>query len=140
MHALVTTVLLRFTGFDALRQDAQAYPPRGQLGQPGQGVGGERHAVVGAETPRPAACFEHTHEYWFGLRDARRGQGLAAEEKAAVAIGDGQRRAVVAVTRLEVPFEVRTPHVVRRINGAGGFARMSDDAALALFRALSRGG
>ena len=32
MHALVTTVLLWFTGFDELRQDAQAYPPRGQLG------------------------------------------------------------------------------------------------------------
>jgi hypothetical protein len=42
----------RCPGVDARRQEAQAYPPRGPLGEPGHGVGGARHAVVGAETPR----------------------------------------------------------------------------------------
>ena len=70
--ALVTTVLWRLTGCDALRPAAQAYPPRGPLGEPCQGVGGARHAVVGAETPRQSACLEHTHEYGCGFRDTRR--------------------------------------------------------------------
>src|ERR671923_1615232 len=86
-HARVTTVLVRFTGVAALRYEAQAHPPRGQRGQPGQGVGGARYAVVGTETPRPAECVASTPEYWSGLRDARRGQGVAAEEKAAVTRG-----------------------------------------------------
>src|SRR5262245_34970581 len=72
MPALVTTVLLGFTGCDELRQYAPAHPPRGQRGQPGQGVGGKRYAVVGTETPRQAECLEDPQEYWAGLRDARR--------------------------------------------------------------------
>ena len=48
MLALVTTVLGRCSGCDARRQEAQASPPRGQLGEPCQGVGGARPAVVGA--------------------------------------------------------------------------------------------
>ncbi len=132
MQALVATVLVRFTGFDDRRQDAQADPPCGQPGEPGQGVGGERHAIVRADTLGQAACFEHAREDWFGLRDARRRQGLAAEENAAVTIGDGQRIAVAAVASLEVSFAVRTSHVVGRIHGTGGCARMPNDAALAL--------
>src|SRR5919204_170214 len=88
------------TGGDDLRQAAQAHPPRGQLGQPGQGVGGARDAVVGPETPRPAECFASTPEYGSGPGAARRGQGWAAEGRAAVTLGDGQRLAVVALTGL----------------------------------------
>ncbi len=39
MPARVAAVLGRFAGFDALRQDAPAHPPCGQLGPPGQGGG-----------------------------------------------------------------------------------------------------
>jgi hypothetical protein len=129
LHARVAAVLVRLTGFDELRQAAQARPPRGSPGQPGQGVGGEWHAVVGAATPRQAECFEHTHEYGVSRRDARRCQGVAAEGKAAVAIGNRQWIAIVAVTGLEVPCEVGTPHLGRCSHGAGGVARMPADAA-----------
>jgi hypothetical protein len=68
----VTTVLVGLTGFNERRQDAQTDPPRGPWGQPGEGVGGERHAGVGANPPRQAKCFESTQEYWLDLRAARR--------------------------------------------------------------------
>jgi hypothetical protein len=34
LHARVAAVLVWFAGLDELRQDAQAHPPCGQLGQP----------------------------------------------------------------------------------------------------------
>jgi hypothetical protein len=72
LQALVAAVLVRCAGFDARRRDARTYPPRGQLGQPGQDVGGARHAVVGADAPRQAACFEDACEQRCDLRSARR--------------------------------------------------------------------
>jgi len=132
MHPLVAAVLVRSTGCDELRYEAQAHPPRGQLGEPGQGVGGKGHAVVGADALRQAACFEHAREHRFGLLYAGGGEGLAREQKAAVAIADGQWLAVAAVTGLEVSFEVGTPHLVGGTNMAEGFARMPDNSAPAL--------
>ena len=118
--ARVTTVLVGLTGVEARRHEAQAPPPRGHRGPPGQRVGGARDAVVGPATPRPADGFADTPDDGSGLRDARRGQGWAAEANAAVTRGAGQRRAVVAVTGLAGPVEGRPPDVVRRSNGAGG--------------------
>ena len=48
MHAFVTTVLLGFAGFDEFREDAEADPPGGEFGEPGERCGGEGSAVVGA--------------------------------------------------------------------------------------------
>jgi hypothetical protein len=63
VHALVTTVLLRMAGLDALDGDAQAQPPDGQLGEVEQGVGaGEGDAVVGADGGREAALEEELLE------------------------------------------------------------------------------
>lgn len=130
--ALVTTVLWGGTGFHARRQDAPAPPPGGPLGPPGTGVGGERHAVIGANPPRHATFVAHTEADGCGLRDAWRGQGGAATAQAAVAISHGPGIAGGAVTGLEGPWEVRTPHVVRRLNGPGGGGRMPAGAARAL--------
>lgn len=49
MHALVAPVLLGFAGFDALREDTEAYPPGGESGETREGGGGEGHTVVGAD-------------------------------------------------------------------------------------------
>ena len=87
-------------------------------------VGSKRHAVVGADALRQANCFEHAREHWFGLRSARQWQGLAVEEKTAVALGDSQRIAVAAVTSFEVAFEVGAPHIVGSTHVTAGLARM----------------
>jgi hypothetical protein len=132
MPPLVAAVRWRCAGFDALREDAQAHPPRGQLGQPGQGGGGERHAVVGADTLGQAACFAHAREHGCGRCDARRGEGLATAQNAAVTLGAGQRLAVAAVTSLEVACDVGAPHLMGGTHVADGLARMPTRAALAL--------
>ena len=48
MHSFVASVLLRLTGFDEVGQDTEPNPPGGQLGEACQGVGCERHTVIGA--------------------------------------------------------------------------------------------
>ena len=48
MHALVTTVLLGFAGFDEFGEDAEANPPSGELGEPSERGGGEGSAVISA--------------------------------------------------------------------------------------------
>ena len=54
MHAFMPAVLLGAAGLDELGQDAQAHPPGRELREPRQGVGGEGHAVVGADAQRQA--------------------------------------------------------------------------------------
>jgi hypothetical protein len=124
LQALMTAMLWRCARFNELRQDAQAHPPRRPWGQPGKGVGGERHPVVGADALRQAECFEHTREDRRGLLHTGGGEGFAPEQEAAVASSDGQRIALAAVPGLEVPFAVGAPSLVGCSHGAGGFARM----------------
>jgi hypothetical protein len=69
----VAAVLLGFAGGDALRDDAQAHPPRRPWGAPGQGMSGKRHAIIGAEARGQPACCEHARAHGVGRRDARRG-------------------------------------------------------------------
>jgi hypothetical protein len=131
MQALMTAILVRFARCNELRQDTQAHPPCRQLGQPGEGVGGERHTVVGADALWQAECFEHTREDRLGLLHTGGGEGFAPEQEAAVAISNSQRLAVAAVPGLEVPFGVGALHLVGCNNVAGGLARVPDGAALA---------
>jgi hypothetical protein len=60
--ALMAAILWRCARCHERRPEAQAPPPRGPWGQPGAGVGGKGHPVVGAAARRPAACVEHTRE------------------------------------------------------------------------------
>jgi hypothetical protein len=124
MQALMTAILWRCARFNELRQEAQAHPPRRPWGQPGAGVGGARHPVVGAEAVRPAACVEHPREDRRGLLHAGGGAGCAPEPEAAVASSDGQRIVVAAVPGLDMPVDVGAPHRVGCRHVAGGVARM----------------
>jgi hypothetical protein len=62
----------------------------------------------------------------------RRGAGWAAEEPAAVAIGDGQRLAVMAVPRREVACAGSASHCMGGTKVAVELARRPQSAALAL--------
>ena len=125
-------VLWRCARCAARRQEAQAYPPGGERCEPAQGVGGARHAVVGAETRRQAECLARALTPGCGLRDARRGQGLATAPNAAVASGDGPRRAVAAVTGLDVSCAVGAPHRSGGTQVTAGLARRPHRSARAL--------
>jgi hypothetical protein len=88
--------------------------------------------VVGAATLWQAACCAHARAHGCGRCDARRGQGVATAQKAAVALGAGQRIAVAAVTRLEVSCAVGAPPIIGGTTVAEGCARMPQRAALTL--------
>lgn len=49
MHAFMAAVLLRFAGFDEFRQHAETNPPGRERRQARERVGGEWHAVIGAD-------------------------------------------------------------------------------------------
>ena len=50
MHALMTPILLRMAGLDALNADPQAEPPHRELAQVEQRMcGSERHTVIAAD-------------------------------------------------------------------------------------------
>jgi hypothetical protein len=59
MHALMTPVLLRMAGLDALNTDPQAEPPHRELAQVEQRMcGSERHTVIAADVGGQAALFK----------------------------------------------------------------------------------
>jgi hypothetical protein len=90
--------------------------------------------VVGADALGQTELVEQAGEHWLGLGHTGRREGLASEQEATVAIGDGQWIAVAAITSLEEAFVVGAPHLIGGIYVARGSARMSDDTALALLR------
>jgi hypothetical protein len=119
LQARVAAILVRWAGFDARRYEAQAPPPGGHLRPHCQGVGGARHAGVGAAAPRQTACREHARADGCGLRHAGGSEGLAREPAAAVAGGDRQWRAVAAIPGLDVACESRAPDLLDSRNRRG---------------------
>ena len=59
MHALMSAVLLRFTGFDEFGVNAEPNPPCGEQRETAEGVGGEGDAVVRPDTIRQAIFLEN---------------------------------------------------------------------------------
>ena len=121
----MAAVLLGFAGLDALGEDAPAHPPGGELGQPAEGVGGTGHAVVGAEACGPPARCEHAGEDGLGLGHPGRSEGGTAEQKAAVAVGHGERSTIEPVARVDVARELGAPDLVGSQDQAGGLPRMA---------------
>ena len=83
MHALVAPVLLRMTGLNALRHDAQLHPPRRQPRQPAHGRAGKRRPVVGAYPPGQPKLAERCledgpHPFGVGLGQSLRTQQAQA--------------------------------------------------------------
>lgn len=109
MHAFVPPVLLGVGGLDQLQIDPEPHPPHGELGEPPQRAAREGHAVVGADDRGKAVLVEESPEDGTRGGEGWAGEALAAEEVAAVAVGHGERVAVLAVAGFELPFEVRGP-------------------------------
>lgn len=134
VHLLMTAVLLWLARLDKFRQHAQADPPGREAGESGQGVGGERHAVIGADPFGQAEFLEQAGKHGLGQVHPRGQQALTGEQVAGIAVGDREGIAIDAVAGAEVSFEVRTPGIVRRQHGGRRFAGMADATTLAPFR------
>ncbi len=114
VHAFVPPVLLRRGRTDPLVLDAEPDPPDAELREPVQSGVGEGHPIVGPDRAREPIRAESALEHRARPGHAHGEQRLDADEKARVLIGDRERVAVDAVARLELPFEVGGPELVRR--------------------------
>jgi len=130
MHAFVAPVLLRLAWLDELGEDSQANPPSGEGGKAGEGVGGERDAVVSADPGGETEFLEQADEHGFGAENSRGMKGLATDKVATEEIGDSEGEAIDAVVGFELALEISTPEVVGSCGGGGGFAGMTDAAAI----------
>ena len=99
-------------GANALVLNAEAQPPHVEIGHPVNGLGGERHAVVGADRERESILAKRPLKVGF------RGDGLggerapAREQIACMQVRDRETVAVLAIARAELPFEVRGQRTV----------------------------
>ena len=121
----MVSVLLRFSGLDALDVDAESQPPYGELGASEQGIAlSEGDAVVGEDGVGQSVVFEGPFEHREGERCAGGGKSFAGDEVAGAVIGDGQDTALLRVTELKLSVEVGAPQYVglmgRRQLGALG--------------------
>src|ERR1035441_10551472 len=124
MHPLVAPVLLRMTGLDAFRHDAQLDPPHRQPRQPAHGGAGKRRAVGGAHRPGQAVLAEcrledGPHPLGVGLLHR-----LRAQQVAAAGIADGQRIDGRAVPAREPALEVADLTSTISSNPAAAISRL----------------
>jgi hypothetical protein len=120
MHALVPAVLLRGAGLDEIGDDAEADPPDRERGEAPEGLGGEGDAVIGADAPGEAVLAEEALEDGPGLDQPSAGERLASEQQAAVPVGDGEGKAVLAIAQFELALVVRGPYGIGGVHAAPG--------------------
>lgn len=84
MHAFVSGVLLRVSGFDEFGCDPELYPPDGQLRESSEGGRSERCPVVGAYAKRQAVLHEQSFEGAFGGYEEVSREALACEQEPGV--------------------------------------------------------
>jgi hypothetical protein len=123
VHALVATVLLRGAGLDEIGQDAEADPPDRERRQAAEGLGGEGHAVIGADPPGQTIRAEEALEDWAGLDQLGAGERLTPEQHPAVAVGHGEWEAVLAVAELELALVIGGPHRIGGVHRGAGRSR-----------------
>jgi hypothetical protein len=120
MHPLVAAVLLGVGGLDQFGADTQTDPPDREPGEAADGGGGgERVAVIGADSLGQAVDAEDPLEILLRRDGRRRELRSAAEQVSAEAVGHGQGVAVKAVASLELALEVGRPELVG-IGALGG--------------------
>ena len=88
-HSFVTAVLLRLTGLDGLRTDAEPDPPSAQPCEASEADGSEGRTVVGADDGGQAELAESPDEYRLGELD-RRGIEPSALEQESEPVNDNR--------------------------------------------------
>src|ERR1700678_4219522 len=112
MHALMPAVLLRLARRNALRNHAGLDQLDRQLRQSAGTARGKRRSVVGTHVMRQAELAERRIQHRPDMVGIRARQPLAAQQIAAMGIGDRQRLAAPAVAGQETTLEVDAPHIV----------------------------
>lgn len=133
MHAFMTPGLLWVSRLDQLGRDAETDPPDREQRQAAERGGREGHAVVGADDPREAEFLEEAHEDRPGIQVSGGVEPLAAQEKTADAIHNGERITIEPVSSAELALEVSRPDLVRFGHGSVGAPWVSRTGAASAF-------
>lgn len=123
MEALLSAVLLRLSGLDALETNAKPKQPNGKRREPAGAGGREWRSVVGANRCRQPELAEGRVEDPLHLATVGVLDTLAANEKARVRVDDRERKPRRPVLHSEVPFEVHAPRRVGSSDSCEGLLR-----------------
>jgi hypothetical protein len=114
VHPLVPSVLLRLSGIDPLQLDAQARPPRRELGESSDRRGRcERLPIVGTNRFGQTVAAKQLVEDRLHICERRLVKSNAREQEARRCIHHGERVANATVPHRELALEVHAPDVVR---------------------------
>jgi len=117
VHALVSAVLVRAGGFDQLGTDPELDPVDRELGETGDGDGGEGHPVVALDDIGKPVDPEEAIEPAQGVGLIDTEHGLAVEEEASEAILNGERVAKLPIPRAKLALEINGPDGVGAVHG-----------------------
>ena len=112
MHALVPPILLRRSGKDEVRFDAELEPPGRQPGQPPRTGRPERCSIIAADRKRQPVGSKGRREGRLNTLD-RRLRDPNVKQKAAMAVGQRQGIDLALIGGTEPTLEVGRPLVVR---------------------------
>ncbi len=111
MHALVPPILLRRSGKDEVRFDAELEPPGRQPGQPPRTGRPERCSIIAADRKRQPVGSKGRREGRLNTLD-RRLRDPNVKQKAAMAVGQRQGIDLALIGGTEPALEVGRPLVV----------------------------
>src|ERR1035437_2644159 len=114
VHPLMASVLLRPAWLNALMHDAHLHPSKRQLRQAKQASTREWGAVVGSDSRRHSILAHSCFTDRSYLTEVHSRDDLAANQIAAVSVGDGEWIGPSTVSSVEVALEVHAPELVRR--------------------------
>ena len=93
--------------------DAQLHPPDIEGREPMEARGGERGSIVGANRVRQPHRAEQGAEHGLGEGGLHRGEPVTHQQGTAEVIRHRQGITIAGIARLEVPFEIGGPDLVR---------------------------
>jgi hypothetical protein len=115
MHALMSAILIRPAGFNALGTDAQPNLPGRQPTQPTHRQRGKGGAVVGPYSFRQSVLPKDPFEPRPNLSPPRSLQSSALQEITAEVVRHRQRVTAPAIAQHEIAFEVRAPEGISAV-------------------------
>jgi hypothetical protein len=114
MKTFVPAVLLGAAGRDAFRPNAETNPPHGEAAQTCQAGAAEGRTIVGADGGRETELAKGRGEDIAHVWAIRLRGGAAAQQVAAIGVGNGEGIATLAVAGEKPAFEIGAPHVIGR--------------------------
>lgn len=112
VHTFMASILVGFSGLDALGKDAEGDPPDGELGEASDGGGREGMPVVATDPTWEAEGAEETPETAHCGFEVEPLHASARQEKPGMTVLNGEWIAQLPIAGPKLPLEVRGPGTV----------------------------